>query len=614
MEWKRIRKTKFWWLVQVVLLLAAAYLFGDVCSYQGMGESLEYWRIEQRDYAEHYSQELDDIKQRADQMLRISIFGTEGSFSAANIEKTRQDVSKLKDIHPEILESPFAERWLKPGLSDYVFFVWMFYIISLFQQEKKEHMWQLVRLTKNGRGWLLLRRLLLLVLLTAGYTLLLYVLRFGITVRYWGLFWQWQSPLQSLEAFYLCGLPFSLGGYAAVHILWKIAAQVLITAFFYSIFLLIKEKKYGYLMAGCILVTEYLAYTKIPSSSVFGFFSWFNLFALLDPYQSVGSYQNLNVFGSAMGKMTAVFLFAVCLAVFCMAAFFLIQRKPYAASETNKAAEWIQSRLPKRRRSYDASLGYLEGKKLYLFQKGFLLLILLGLIQGYRVDRQMQFFSQLEQFETGYYEEYGGTPTEEKMERAENEQKRLEQEMAGAETGVMLKSWMDQKRAFDGVHEELKRVWELKQNGYDAELVNPEGYRRLMDMDSAVAGDLLLCTFWVLLFSLGSWYQEKQDHMPMMIRLTKKGLPCVQRKKVGWTIGYSVIAFGMIFGVRTFNILNRFPITGLGASVKSLSWMQEKSGTIALNLFGFFLLCYLAAALVWMAGLTFGYLVYRKKQ
>lgn len=615
MEWRRIRKTKFFWCVHIALFLVAAYLFSDACSYQEIGESLDYWRIEQEDYVTQYEEELERIVRQADQMSLLPIFGKEGSFSESNIKKTRQDALLLQGIHPEILDSPFVERWLSMGLSDYLFFIWMFYFISLLQQEKREQMRPLVRLTEKGRNALFFRRVLLFIPYTVAVTLLFYTIRFGITIRYWGMFSQWNSPLQSLESYYLCTLPVSLGGYAILHIVWRILAQILITTFFYTIFLMIRQRKFAYLVSGAILLIEYVAYTKIPSSSVLGVFAWFNLFALLDPYQTIGGYQNLNFFGTAVGKMAIVLLFAAFLLVCCTVFFLFLQRIQESDDKSSKISIRFHTFVQKRRKKgYHSSAWRLEGKKLYLFQKGLVLLLLLGIIQGYRVERQMQFFSEIEQFVNAYYEEYGGVPTKEIMEQAEDEKNRLEENIQSSSTSVMRKSWLDQKRAFDGVYEELKRVWEFKQNGYDVELINPEGYERLMRLDRGAMGDLLLCTAWILLFCIGSWYQEKQDKMPDMIWLTKRGLSYVQKMKIGWTVCYSFLAFCMIFGVRIWNILNRFPITGLTASAKSLSFMQGKSGSIAGNLSAYFFLLYLGVTLIGVIGLCISYIGYRKKR
>lgn len=453
----------------------------------------------------------------------------------------------------------------------------------------------------------------LLIPLFCSFTTGFYLIRFFITLYYWGGFHQWGSPVQSLEAFALCGLPISLGSYAYLHILWKMLAQVLVTGFFFAVFSVVRERKFSYLISGAALLFEYIAYTKIPSSSMLGILTWFNLFALLDPYQSIGVYQNLNFFGTALGNTAVVMIFA--LAMFLTGAVMLLysQKAQYPIMDTGKWVYNFRKIVPKIKKPRLSSAWLLEGKKLYLLQKGLVLLFILALIQGYRIERQMQFYSVSEQFQLQYYEEYGGVPTEEKMQLAQKETDRLEEQIQGAVTDVERKSWMDQKAAFDIVYTELQRIWMLKQEGNNVELINPEGYERLMNWEGSLVSDMLLCIAWILLFSLGSWYRERQNGMIELLRPSNKGLGYVQRMKMSWTAIYSLIAFGLVFGVRIKNILYRFPITGLTASVKSLFWMESNSGPLWMYLVGNYIFLYGGISVIWITGLILAYLCFLKK-
>ena len=148
MEWKRMIKIGYWWLFHILIFAAAALLFWDACKVRlDADPDARIWKQEQAAHVGQYEETIQGVIDQADQMSVISIFSREGSFSKSNIEKTREDALRLQGVDPQILSSPFAQYWLSWDLSDFLIPVLLFLAVLLFQQERREGMWELVRLT-----------------------------------------------------------------------------------------------------------------------------------------------------------------------------------------------------------------------------------------------------------------------------------------------------------------------------------------------------------------------------------------------------------------------------------------------------------------------------------
>ncbi len=615
MEWKRMIKIGYWWLFHILIFAAAALLFWDACKVRlDADPDARIWKQEQAAHVGQYEETIQGVIDQADQMSVISIFSREGSFSKSNIEKTREDALRLQGVDPQILSSPFAQYWLSWDLSDFLIPVLLFLAVLLFQQERREGMWELVRLTGKGRGGLLFRRLGLLAVLACADTLVLYGLRFLICLGMFGGFSQWGAPLQSLPDFSLSALPFTLGEFAVFLLVMKSLGYTAAAWMFYGIFSLFRERRFASLALGALLLAELLARYLILASSRFHILSWCNVFAILDPYWYGSVYQNLNLFGRAVGGIWVTVSALAGIAGGSVLLLGVLQAVQYPHAQrwriTQKLEQWAEKWKGRRK---PASCFRMEGRKLFLYQKGLILLLVLGLIQSYRVERLPQFSSRQEAFRLAYFEMFEGPITEEDLEAAQEEGKEIESYIMEAQ-GAAVESYVDQKNALDMVYAEMERVWEVRKTGADAWLLEPTGYGKLMKGGMDVLGDMALCGGWILLLSVGAWYREKKDGMPVLMHLTDKGRGYVQRQKVIWIGLYALLAFGMIFGVSAGNILYRFPITGLTASVKSLPWLSEYAGPIWLYVGGYYMLLFAILCVVWGVGILVGYRRYCLKK
>lgn len=610
MEWKRLARIKQLWWIHILIFIIAGIFFTEFCQKNRESLNDEYWRTEQETYVDQYQKNLQDTINRAEYMKGISIFSKEGSYAEKNIEKTEADAQKLLNVIPEVMKTPFIPFWLGSDLGDYLIIVLIFAVLKGFLQERREEMWGLVRLTKNGRGQLLVRRLCLMAVLIAVYVCILFLLRFIICSAVLGIFDQWTAPIQSNAAFAFFAIPCTIAEYVICFLLAKICGYVIIAWLFYGIFCAIRENKFLYLVCGALLIGEWLLKNSIRTNSKLYILNLINIFTIIDIYEITSVYYNLNFMGQAVSSMAVVAAAMGLIGTAAVAWLFILQGRQYPNIQKKKVLKGAAAWKWMKRGKKISAVFMIEGKKIFIFQKGLILLIILGLLQGYRVERQFQYLSREESYLQAYYNMFEGSLDDEAMTLAEREEKKLQAMIDGAEDGDIRRSYAEQKRAFDTVYTEMQRVWIWKQNGENVWLMNPKGYQKLMEMGKDKAVDLSLCISWVVLLSIGSWYMEKRNGMTTILHVTPRGLAYIQRQKIKWMIVYAFFVFAMVFGVEVGNTLYRFPIGGIGASVKSLKWMEGFAGPIWLYLAGQYLLFFVFVCAVLIAGLYIGYFRY----
>ena len=615
MEWKRLIRVKSLWWIYIMTFLVAGILFWEFCqNNRNMDLDYEYWKQEQKWYVDQFEENLYATIDRAEYMKGISIFNEQGSYSEKNIEKTKEDAEKLLKITPEILETPFVIFWLEGDLSDYLLFLPIFSVIMIFLQERREGMWSVVRLTQKGRGELLAQRLILLVVLISISVLVLYLIRFIICCFLFGIFDQWAAPIQSNSDFSFFVKSWTIIEYVIFFLMTKICGYVVLAWLFYGIFCTFRENRIAYLLIGACLVGEWMIKHAIHTNSKFYVLSLINVFGFIDTYRFTSVYHNLNVMGWAVSSVDIILVAFFVIGVLNVIWLAFLERKQYPNIQRKRYISHLIQKIRKKKRRKIPAAFVIEGKKIFIFQKGFILLILLGMLQGYRMERQFQYLSREEVYLQAYYNMFEGPVNEEDMKAAEKERVLLQNNMDHAQDKDFLRSYSEQKQAFDTVYEELQRVWFWRQQGENTWLMNPKGYQKLLEVGIDKGINLSLCISWILLLSIGSWYQEKKNGMLTIFHLTPRGVPYIQKQKIRWMVFYTVLVFGMVFGVEIGNILYRFPIAGMQASIKSLAWMEGLSGPIWLYLIGYYFLFLLILIIILEIGMYVAYFRYTAKR
>lgn len=267
---------------------------------------------QQWNYQKNYKIFLDEMHIRMENMLKLSAFNGENSFSKKNIEKTTEDFSKAKKVNLELDNNHGLERLAENSLTDYFCIFLLFLLcIELFYRERESGIFLLVKTKENGRIITILSKFLVLFIGTAGIAGILYGSNLILCNKLYG-YGSLNRPIQSMPSFRNCIHTLTVGQYLGGYLFIKILSLCLISAIFSMLFLLFRNK--GAIYGSCLLLlgAEAGTYLWIPEVSILNYFKFINLFYFLNPQKVLGTYYNLNFFGQPVEK-TLCYLIAIIL-------------------------------------------------------------------------------------------------------------------------------------------------------------------------------------------------------------------------------------------------------------------------------------------------------------
>lgn len=265
--------------------------------------------IQQWNYQKNYDSFLNEMEQRKENMLTLSIFNTKGSFSEKNITKTAADFKHLQGTSLSLDNVHGILCLCNYQMTDYflIFLVFLF-CVELFYRERESSIFLLIKTKENGTYSTILSKYAILCLSIFGIGLLFYgscIYLSGIIYGYGDL----HRPIQSLPSFRNCILSLSVGQYLVVSVGMKIVTLFFLAALFSILFLAFKNKGAIYLSCIGILGIEGFLYAMISEVTVFNYFKCINLFYFLNPKKMVGTYLNLNFFGHPVEKLDCFLFF-----------------------------------------------------------------------------------------------------------------------------------------------------------------------------------------------------------------------------------------------------------------------------------------------------------------
>jgi hypothetical protein len=248
------------------------------------------------EYIDGYDSFIDEMQNRADELLSFSIFSQEGSFSYNNIQKTPQDFQSLKDVKLEVGNNIAVETATTFNLTDLMVFALVFLMcIYLFTVERDKNLYSLVRSTKKGRLSVIESKLGVLISLTVIITLVYYTANI-LTCGFYSGFGDMNRNIQSIDAFQNCSYNVTVLQYLILWIISKALTMCAIACVLSLIFVLIKNTATIFIVTAVGLSAEYVLFTTIDSSALLNHFKYINFFYMLSGNNVFGNYLNINFF------------------------------------------------------------------------------------------------------------------------------------------------------------------------------------------------------------------------------------------------------------------------------------------------------------------------------
>lgn len=228
-----------------------------------------------------------------------------------NLAQCQKDYHGLEDLQPEpVLEEPF-QMVVNDRVADMFAFLFVMSVAILFRYYIKK--------SSFGKIYNIRRTTVAVLFLMGIGVCCFYMLDFCIVNKVYGLP-SMSAPIQSLEDFYVCPYKITVGGFMAVFIGIKLAAQLSLLGICILAYTA-RWKVLSCILAPAGIVFEYVHHIDVQEQNGAGLLREINLFSGFTPERFYNRYLNLNVAGLALPRLQTfltVFLIGFAIIAFCV--------------------------------------------------------------------------------------------------------------------------------------------------------------------------------------------------------------------------------------------------------------------------------------------------------
>lgn len=380
---------------------------------------------EQLRYILSYPDFIAQMDERADNMLKFSIFNETGSFAYRNIIRTPEDFRALEGIRLSLGLERGVVSATSFATTDFCMIALIFLLCTyLFAYERESGLVVLLRSGRNGRFPLISCKMIVLfssVLLIAG-------VYYGSILAASDVFYNlgdMDRYIQSMSSFQNCSIPMTVQEYFTYFFVMKLLVCLTLAAVMSVIFLVFSDTKMVYGVIAVLFCLSYVAHEFIPMVSWINVLKYWNLFAFFDVYEFFAVYINLNIFGYAIGRIATTLVLMGALVVVGV----ILSLWRYAVCPVGQGSRllgWLRRILPKRKKIRGSSRLFAHESFKLLWSSKVAIILLIALYLSYNnLDNRPLFLNEDERILENYVTQFAGPLDEEKCAEIESIQEQL---------------------------------------------------------------------------------------------------------------------------------------------------------------------------------------------
>lgn len=298
--------------------------------------------LTQAEHLRDYAGYLNKVQEQARKMRASSLFnGSRNSFVYRNILKTAEDFAGCSAGGVCLGNDRSVQDWLAFSLADWGFLAAILLLVMSFLDQRKKGLCAIIRSCPAGRGKLQGSRLLILLLYSAGMSLLLYYLPLGLSLCLDGGWGDMLRPVQSLAEFQKCTVPMSIAGFLLRFFFVKTACGFMLGVLIWFLLSFLEQVQLCWMITAAGLAGEYLFYTLIPAQSVFSPLREINVFSYVFTDELYTQYGNINFFSFPVERRTLLLgILAVAVVLLGTATVRVLTRR-YPFGNQNRLGKWL---------------------------------------------------------------------------------------------------------------------------------------------------------------------------------------------------------------------------------------------------------------------------------
>lgn len=571
------------------------------------GRSYNLMQIQEKlIYLNGYPKFLEHVEENYETYHSVSVFAKKDGFSLRNLEKTKQDFTKLHGVELTLENDLAVEAFFDFSFTDYVIAVLLLALCLQLLEERRNGFEAVIHTSYCGRGWLALRRLGVLFAGSAILCVMTYgvdaALAFGI---YGGL--ELDYAPQTLERFQKADWVGTMGEWLLRYAAGRVLVIFFLAAILFFLLSLAKELIWGFIGGAMLVVAEYFCYALIDVQSAAVYLKYLNLFVPIHYGMCYGMYLNVNLFGYSVSVWTLFWCLLFFSLAGIMAGTIWIWEKRYPFAEDGKlakyakrAAEWFMQL-----RNYLTFTGFEIYKQIFFLGGISVLLLLAFVTDSMAVESNLLVYPIKEGYVNLFYKELGERTSDETLYGADY-MNRMEEYIAGLQTELVqeqracdeiYEAFMDGEITYAQYHnrmfyvedlgskqeafaifkeraESLLMYWE--ETGLECRMVNPRGYEKLFGKTEGTDGRKYACweIFFAILFFYSMLVYERQQGTRMLIRTADHGREDFFWRKIVWILMGSGMIIILLMGVELYNIAEVYGLPDLSAASGSLECLR----------------------------------------
>lgn len=571
-----------------------------------------------------YGEYLKQIQENKELLGEISIFGGQSSntFSARNLKKSAGDYVNLSDGNVRFMPSKCITSAMEQIWTDlFLFLSVMLFVGGMITEEKDKKLFFVTRSTRYGILQTIAAKLTALLIHCIFMTVLFYMA---------GLVFFTQSAgrpdmtacIQSIAPYMECNLPISIGGYIMLSILTKAFVLFGIGTLLTMFCILSGIAVMPFLIGFGIIGVSALLYYLIPYGSPFCVFKYMNPVGLMKTENLYGGYLNFNIFGYPVSRLS---LSVALILLFCVigtgSSLLLFCKMKNMEARKLRLTGFVPFK------SHSNVLCHEIYKILITNRALFILLIFAALLAYGSVDRSYT-PSVAEQYYKDIMTELEGPLTDEKEAIILSEKKRYEEALQKIEqieemvrsgkmsisAGDALKSQANMTLAFYPSFLRVEKQYTyIKAEG--GSFVYDTGYLYLFGvLEDTFSVDFLILSIGIILAVSGAVPAEYKSGAQFILCATKTGKQKILLYKVLICSAAAAVLSLIPIACRAYNIASVYPLHGVGADIRSISYFMEFPVHIPIGVFLLLFVLLQGMAAVLIAGVTITISVWRKNQ
>lgn len=335
----------------------------------------------QAEHLRDYSKYLERVQKQAADLQASSLFNQDkNSFVYRNIQKTAVDFASCTADRVCLGNDRAIQDWLAFSWADWGFLAMVLLLVMSFLEERKKGLIAIVRSCPAGREKLQYSRLIILMLYSAGMTLLLYYLPLLVSMCLDGGWNDLFRPIQSLAEFQKCTAQRTVFGFLMEFFFVKTACGFLLGILLWFLLSFLGQIQLCWFVTAAGLTGEYILYTLIPPQSLFSPLRYVNVFSYVFTTKLYTQYVSINFFSFPVPHRTFLLALLTVLAIVFGGLTIVIQIKRYPFGNRDWLGKWLDlwNRLGDAVRRKLGLYGYEWYKLLFLSAGG--IILFLGLV------------------------------------------------------------------------------------------------------------------------------------------------------------------------------------------------------------------------------------------